>query len=105
MVAAVAAVDPDIAANAAQVAMFACMRPPGSQRNQAVKQRYMRSVRPPRSSSSPMRMNIGTATSTFVVPTFHAIRPVISHSGRSLKKVISPSAMTPRTAATCTPAK
>ena len=50
-------------------------------------------------------MNIGTATSTLVVPTFHAIMPVISHSGRSLKPAIRPRAMMPSTAATGTPMK
>jgi hypothetical protein len=50
-------------------------------------------------------MNIGTATSTLVVPTFQAIRPVISAIGRSLKNTIRPSAMMPSTAETCAPRK
>ncbi len=62
-VAAVATLEPEVAANIPQAAMFECMRPPGSQDTQWTSEPYMRSANPERSRISPSRMNSGTDTS------------------------------------------
>ena len=64
MVAAVATDEPDTAANIAEAPMLVCSRPPGSGFSQSDSERYMRSVKPPRTSNSPSSTNSGTATST-----------------------------------------
>ena len=64
MVAAVATDEPDTAANIAEAPMFVCSSPPGSGLSQSDSERYMRSVKPPRTSNSPSSTNSGIATST-----------------------------------------
>src|SRR3546814_10619143 len=61
MVAAVATLDPETAANIVQVPMLECIRPPGSQDSHWLMAPYMRSAMPDRSSSSPSSTNSGIA--------------------------------------------
>ena len=61
MVAAVATDEPETAANRVLEAMLVWRSPPGNQRNQSVRARYMPSATPERTSSSPSRMNSGIA--------------------------------------------
>src|ERR687891_390289 len=105
MVAAVAALEPETAANTAHDAMFECRRPPGSGASQLDRTRYSRSEARPRTRISPIRMKSGTATSTKLEFTFQAIWPSMSSSGRSEKTTISEMPMSPRAAATCRPAR
>ena len=87
MVAAVAALEPELAANIAQAAMLVCMSPPGSQLTHASRARYMRSETPDRKSSSPMRMNSGAATRMKLVLTDHDICPKVPSQGYEGKQL------------------
>jgi hypothetical protein len=63
IVAEVAILDPEVAANMAEAMMLVCSSPPGTRDNQPARALYMRSLKPARSSSSPSRMNRGIDTS------------------------------------------
>ena len=81
MVAAVAALDPDVAANRAQAPTLECIRPPGSQLTHWVTAEYMRSAMPARSRISPSRMNSGTVRNRKVAVEVHASSPMPRLSG------------------------
>ncbi len=68
IVAAVATLEPDVAANMAHEPMLECISPPGSQESHCASAAYIRAAMPERSSSSPSRMNIGIAMSRKSVP-------------------------------------
>ena len=70
MVAAVAALEPEMQANIAQAAMLLWRRPPGSGFNHFASVAYIPSVTPERSRTSPIRMNNGRATSVNEVVVF-----------------------------------
>ena len=78
MVAAVATLEPEVAANRAQAAMLVCSRPPGSQRSHSASAPYMRSATPLRSRISPSRMKSGTATSRNSFIVVQARLPIIA---------------------------
>src|SRR2546422_7080577 len=63
MVAAVATLEPEVAANMAHAAMFECISPPGSQGTHSTSALYMRSAMPERSRISPSSTKNGIATS------------------------------------------
>src|SRR5918999_4041260 len=105
MVAAVAALDPETAANIAQAAILECRSPLGNGPSQAEIVRYMRSEMPLRTRISPIMMKSGTATSTKLLFVFQAICPSISHSGRSEKTYMRKTPTSPRAAATYNPAR
>jgi hypothetical protein len=81
MVAAVAALDPDVAANIAQAPMFACMSPPGSHESQWVIAPYMRSAMPERSRISPIMMNSGMVTMSASAPACQLVSPMARIKG------------------------
>ncbi len=105
MVAAVAALEPETAANRAQEAMLECKRPPGMGDNQFDRIRYMRSAIPLRTRISPIIIKSGTATRIKLLFVFQAICPNISHNGRSEKICISDMPISPNAVATYSPAK
>ena len=80
-VAAVATLEPEVAANIAQAAMLECISPPGSQETQCTSAPYMRSANPERSKISPSRMNIGTETSRKSVEADQLTSPMARTSG------------------------
>src|SRR3546814_14194884 len=80
-VAAVATLEPDVAANAALAPMLACISPPGNQPSHFSMEPYMRSAMPARSMISPSRMNIGIATRMKSVLVDQKISPVARNSG------------------------
>ena len=61
-VAAVATLDPELAAKIVQDPILACINPPGSHESHWITAAYMRRAIPARSIISPSNMNIGTAT-------------------------------------------
>src|SRR6056300_87652 len=61
-VAAVATLEPEVAAKIALEAIFACIKPPGSQDIHFVTAAYILCETPDRRMISPNKMNIGTAT-------------------------------------------
>jgi hypothetical protein len=81
MVAAVATLEPEVAANIAQAAMLECIRPPGSQGTHSTSALYMRSAVPERSRISPSSTKKGIATSRKLFDVAHAISPSASESG------------------------
>ena len=81
MVAAVATLEPEVAANIAQAAMFECISPPGSQGTQRTSALYMRSAMPERSRISPSSTKNGMATSRKLFDVAHATSPSASVSG------------------------
>ncbi len=83
MVAAVATLEPDTAANSVQVAMLECISPPGSHEIHCVMALYMRSAMPERSRISPSNTNSGIANRMKLVETDHAVSPIASRSGRN----------------------
>src|SRR5690606_13413815 len=85
MVAAVATLDPDVAANIAQDAMLLCIRPPGSQLSHLPSALYMSWDMPDMRSSSPMRMNMGTAIRMKSELADQATCPSALISGKMLK--------------------
>ena len=99
MVAAVATLDPEIAENTAQAAMFVCSRPPGQRRIQTLSARYSWSDRPDRSRISPIRRNSGTATSTKLDDGAQITWPRNSQNGRSEKMNPDSNASAPSTTA------
>src|SRR5688500_18685795 len=72
MVAAVAALDPEVAANIALAAMLVCIRPPGSQDTQCVRAPYILSAMPLLSIIWPSKMYKGIAAVMKLVPTLQA---------------------------------
>ena len=82
IVAAVATLDPEVAANIAHAAMLECMSPPGSHGIQSTSAPYMRSAMPERSRISPSRTKNGMATSRKLFDVAQAISPIASESGR-----------------------
>ncbi len=83
IVAAVATLEPETAANSVQVPMFECMSPPGSQESQWVIAAYMRSAMPERSRISPRSTNKGIANRMKSVETDQAVSPIARCSGRN----------------------
>jgi hypothetical protein len=81
MVAAVATLEPEVAANIAQAAMFECMSPPGSHGTHRTRALYMRSAIPERSRISPSSTKNGMATSRKLFDVAHATSPSASVSG------------------------
>jgi hypothetical protein len=81
MVAAVATLEPEVAANIAHAAMFECINPPGSHGIHNTRALYMRSAMPERSSTSPSSTNNGIATSRKLFDVAHAISPSASDNG------------------------
>ena len=76
IVAAVAAEEPEVAANIAHAPMLECIRPPGSHENHLAMASYMRSATPERSISSPISMNIGTATTITSLEAPQLVSPI-----------------------------
>ena len=81
MVAAVATLEPEVAANMAQAAMLECIRPPGSHGTHSTSALYMRSAMPDRSRISPSSTKNGIATSRKLFEVPQAISPIASESG------------------------
>jgi hypothetical protein len=81
IVAAVATLEPEVAANIAQAAIFECISPPGSHGTQSTSALYMRSAMPERSRISPSSTKNGIATSRKLFDVPHAISPIASESG------------------------
>ena len=81
MVADVATLEPQVAANTAEAAMFECMRPPGSQLIHCTMQWYILSVMPDRMRISPMSTNRGMAIRIGSVLVFQMISPMARTSG------------------------
>ena len=81
IVAAVATLEPDVAANIAQAAMFECISPPGSHGIHSTSALYIRSAMPERSSTSPSRTKNGIATSRKLFDVAQLISPMASVSG------------------------
>ena len=73
----VATLEPEVAANSAQVAMLVCSRPPGNHCSQAASALYMRSATPLRVRISPSRMNSGMATSRNSFIVLHMVLPIM----------------------------
>ena len=76
MVAAVATLEPEVAANIAQAAMLECISPPGSHGTHSTSALYMRSAMPERSRISPSSTKNGIATSRKLFDVAHAISPM-----------------------------
>ena len=81
MVAAVATLEPEVAANIADAPMLECIRPPGSQDSHWIIAAYMRCAIPARIMISPSMMNSGTATRMKEVETVQACSPTTRCSG------------------------
>ena len=103
MVAEVATLEPEHAANTAQDAMLVCSRPPGRNTNHRDSAPYMRSPMPERSINSPISRNSGTATRMKFVLLSQALFPRMFHSGASENICIITSESTPRAPATYRP--
>ncbi|MDT4850619.1 hypothetical protein FQZ97_847720 [compost metagenome] len=80
-VAAVATLEPEVAANSVEAAMLVCMSPPGMWPTHLSSASNNFSARPERSSISPIRMNIGTATRVKSDEVPQAISPTPRRSG------------------------
>ena len=100
MVAEVATLEPEQAANTAHDAMFVCSRPPGRNTSHRDRAAYIRSPIPERSISSPISRNSGTATRIKFVLLSHALLPRMFHSGASENASIITSDSTPSAPAT-----
>ena len=81
MVAAVATLEPEVAANIAQAAMLECISPPGSHGTHSTSALYMRSAMPERSRISPSSTKNGIATRRKLFEVPQAISPIASESG------------------------
>ena len=81
MVAAVATLEPEVAANKPQEAIFACINPPGSQDIHCTIAAYMLAAIPARSRISPSRINSGTATRMNSTPFCQNTSPIARNSG------------------------
>ena len=89
IVAAVAMLEPEVAANIAEAAMLVCISPPGMCPTQRSSPSYIASVTPERNSNSPIRINIGTATRMKSEVELQATSPRPRTSGKGEKKVAS----------------
>ena len=99
-VAAVATLEPLVAANTVLAPMLACISPPGSQLSHLAMASYMRCAKPARSRISPNRMNSGMATSRNSLDEPQAISPMARLSGRLENSGSSNNPSTPSAAAT-----
>ena len=102
MVAAVATLEPEVAANMAQAAIFECISPPGSHGTHSTSALYMRSAIPERSRISPSSTKNGIATSRKLLDVAQATSPIASVSGSLEYSVESTMPRMPRPAATGT---
>ena len=100
MVAEVATLEPEHAANTAQEAMLVCSSPPGRNTSQRESAPYIRSPMPERSISSPISRKRGTATRMKLVLLSHALFPRMFHSGASENACIITRDSTPSAPAT-----
>src|SRR5690554_1302583 len=82
MVAVVATLDPEVAANNAQEKMLVCIRPPGTLPTHRLTDLYISSVIPDRSRISPIMIKRGIATRTNSVLALQVISPSASISGK-----------------------
>ena len=82
IVAAVAMLEPEVAANTAQAATLVCISPPGMRPTQRSSASNIDSVTPERSSNSPIRMNIGMATKMKSALELQATSPKPRSSGK-----------------------
>src|SRR3546814_8004692 len=82
-VAAVATLEPEVAAKRALAPMFACISPPGSHDSHRLIEPYIFSARPERSRISPSMMNRGMATSRNSLLVLQVTSPMARESGRS----------------------
>lgn len=80
-VAAVATLEPEVAANNALAPMLACMRPPGNHDSHRLMAPYIFSAMPERSRISPSRMNSGMATMRNSLLVDHDTSPMAWVSG------------------------
>src|SRR5687768_5352156 len=103
IVAAVAALEPEMHANNADETTFVWIKLPGNLAIHFARLPYMWSVTPIRIRSSPIRMNSGSATSELVVSTFQGMYERTSHMGRVLNSHPVASAVTPIVVATWRP--
>ena len=81
IVAAVATLEPEVAANRAQAPMLECIRPPGSQESHCRIESYIPVAIPERNRISPSRINNGMATRVYSVPVDHITIPMALESG------------------------
>ena len=81
MVAAVATLEPEVAANMAQAAILECIRPPGSHGIHNTSALYIRSAMPERNKISPSSTKNGIATSRKLFEVAQLISPMASDSG------------------------
>ena len=100
IVAAVATLDPEVAAKSAQAPMLACIVPPGSQDSHSTSAAYIRSATPERTSISPRSTKNGIATSVSEAMLCQATSPSIRSSGMGVKKMASRKESKPSAAAT-----
>ena len=105
MVAEVATLEPEQAANTAQEAMLVCSRPPGRNTSQRDSAPYIRSPIPERSISSPISRNSGTATRMKLVLLSQALLPRMFHRGASENACIITRDSTPSAPATYRPTR
>ena len=99
-VAAVATLEPEVAANRPQAAIFECISPPGSHDTHLIRAPYMRSAKPERNSISPSRMNKGTDTSKNSLLADQVTSPIARVNGNCEKIASRNNANTPSEAAT-----
>src|SRR6266568_1571135 len=102
MVAAVATLEPEVAANIAQAAMLECISPPGSHGIHSTSALYIRSAIPERSRISPSSTKNGMATSRKLLDVPQAISPMANESGSGEYTPESVRPRMPRPAATGT---
>src|SRR5829696_6384123 len=100
MVAAVATLEPDVAAKTMQAPMLACISPPGSQESHWLIDAYSRSAIPDRSRISPSRINSGTLTKRKLLEADQTISPMARCTGRFEKSCASTRARISSAAAT-----
>lgn len=107
MVAAVATLEPLVAENSAEAPMFEFIRPPGNHDSHLSAAPYMGPATPEQTSSSPIRMYNGIATSRNSAPVLQAISPMALLSGNVENSSASdmPSRPTLTAAATLRPSK
>ena len=103
MVAAVATLEPEQAANKAQEAMLVCNSPPGISATQRERAVYISSARPLRSTSSPIMIKRGMANHVQSLYVPHALVAIWFHRGASVKKYVRIKDVTPMAAATYRP--
>ena len=81
MVAAVAALEPQVAANSVQAPILECMMPPGSHDSQWIMAPYIRSASPERNRISPNMTNNGMLMSRKPLLDVQATSPMARESG------------------------